>query len=406
MKNTGYDMKNEGKTELYKNRYMPGPVTRQTSVNGVNLDFNDGARVKVPKGNYHVRFTDLDAMAVLFDTDFSDAIAASNRKYYINFRVELWKDGELILSHDLDLSGKNVLMIFPVGTLGDILAWFPFAEEFRRKHACNLYCSMQKELAELFAPSYPDVIFIEPGENVPDCYATYVIGLYAPSDGFAHQPVDHRVVGLWQCIPPSLGLDTVETKPVLKLSKRRTIKEPYVCIATKSTGYAKFWNNPNGWNEVTAYLKKKGYRVLCIDKEKSMDVGGRTVGVPKGAEDFTGNLPLKRRADLLAHADFFVGLSSGLSWLAWAVDIPVVLISGFTLPFTEFYTPYRVINYHICNGCWNDINAFYDLKDFYSCPRHHGTARAFECTRLLGSGQVSKVIDRLMDDHHLDPLGK
>ena len=383
------------------NRYVPVPVTRRTSIRGVKLDFNDGARVKVPKGDYHVRFTDLDAMAIIFDTDFSDAIASSNRKYYINFRVELWKDGELILTHDLDLKGKNVHIMFPIGTLGDILAWFPHAAEFGKKHSCRLYCTMQKELGELFAPTYPDIIFLEPGEKVPDCYATYRLGIFPVSEKVSYQLVDHRLVGLWQCIPPQLGLDTIERKPVLKHSRRRKIKEPYVCIATKSTGYAKFWNNPNGWNEVTAHLIKLGYRVLCIDKETSMDVGGRTVAVPNGAEDHTGALPLKERVDLLAHADFFIGLSSGLSWLAWAVGIPVIMIAGFSLPYTEFYTPYRVINYHVCNGCWNDVVNTYDLKDFYSCPRHHGSARAFECTRLIGSGQVCKVIDRLIEDQKL-----
>ncbi|MEJ0003708.1 MAG: hypothetical protein WDN30_09295 [Pararobbsia sp.] len=35
------------------------------------------------------------------------------------------------------------------------------------------------------------------------------------------------------------------------------------------------------------------------------------------------------RARWLKHAAFFVGLSSGLSWLAWAAGTPVVLISGF-----------------------------------------------------------------------------
>ena len=46
---------------------------------------------------------------------------------------------------------------------------------------------------------------------------------------------------------------------------------------------------------------------------------------------------------------------SGLSWLAWAVGTPVVMISGFTHPTNEFATPYRVINYHACNSCWNDV---------------------------------------------------
>ena len=35
------------------------------------------------------------------------------------------------------------------------------------------------------------------------------------------------------------------------------------------------------------------------------------------AQDFTGDRPLQERIDLIKDADMFLGLSSGLSWLAW-----------------------------------------------------------------------------------------
>ncbi len=374
--------------------------------NNCKLDFNDGARLQVPAGNYHVRFTDLDTMNVLFETDLSDAVASTTKKFYVRFRVELWKDGEPVLTHDLDLRNRNVHIVFPIGTLGDLIAWFPYAEEFRIKHGCRLYCTMQDELADLFKRTYPDVIYLHKGDEVPDCYATYHLGLFPASDEKKHNPMDHRIAGLQKIIPPMLGLDFKELRPNLVHSDERTIKEPYVCIATKSTAYAKFWNNPTGWKEVITYLKEKGYRVLCIDRDKNMEVGGNSFPMPEEAEDFTGNLPLQERVDLLAHADFFIGLSSGLSWLAWAAGTPVVLIAGFSLPFTEFYTPYRVINYHTCTGCWNDSANSLDLKDFYSCPNHFGTARAFECHRLITSGHVCNVIERLMSDFDLDPKQK
>ena len=84
--------------------FLPPELPMQTD--DYTLDFNDGARVRVPAGNYHVRFTDLDTMNVLFEADFSDAVASSTKKYYVRFRVELWKDGQLILTHDLDLKGR------------------------------------------------------------------------------------------------------------------------------------------------------------------------------------------------------------------------------------------------------------------------------------------------------------
>jgi autotransporter strand-loop-strand O-heptosyltransferase len=138
--------------------------------------------------------------------------------------------------------------------------------------------------------------------------------------------------------------------------------------------------------------------VLCIDRDATAGQGLHWNHIPYGAEDFTGSLPLQERASLLLHAEFFVGLSSGLSWLAWAVGTPLVMISGFTHPVNEFETPYRVINYHACNSCWNDTSIEFDNRDYLWCPRHAGTERQFECSRSIAAGQVIGTIKRLIGD--------
>ena len=46
----------------------------------------------------------------------------------------------------------------------------------------------------------------------------------------------------------------------------------------------------------------------------------------------------------------------------------MVIISALTHPTNEFETRYRVINYHACNSCWNDVRARFDHKDFLWCP--------------------------------------
>ena len=85
---------------------------------------------------------------------------------------------------------------------------------------------------------------------------------------------------------------------------------------------------------------------MFIDQKPVHGTGLIWNHIPNGAEDETGDRPLAERARWLKHADFFVGLSSGLSWLAWAAGTPVVMISGFTHPLNEFATPYRIVNYH------------------------------------------------------------
>jgi autotransporter strand-loop-strand O-heptosyltransferase len=69
-----------------------------------------------------------------------------------------------------------------------------------------------------------------------------------------------------------------------------------------------------------------------------------------------------------------------------------VLISGFTHPRNEFHTPHRVINWHSCNSCWNDVRCHFDRGDFLWCPRQKNTTRMFECSRLITAEHVKAVI--------------
>jgi autotransporter strand-loop-strand O-heptosyltransferase len=74
------------------------------------------------------------------------------------------------------------------------------------------------------------------------------------------------------------------------------------------------------------------------------------------------------------------------------------MISGFTHPTNEFETPYRVINWHACNSCWNDPKERFAHNDFMWCPRHQNTPRHFECTRLITGAHVNAVIDRALNE--------
>ena len=310
---------------------------------------------------------------------------------------------EPVIDHVLDLHGKPVLLKFPVGTLGDILGWFSYAEKFFDKHSCYLECALADYFVELFRDQYPHITLSSP-ENVKtkEPYASYRIGLFFGGNTDC-QPIDFRMVGLHRTAGHILGVDPAEVPPRLNLSAPRTIREPYVCIATKSSCQAKYWNNGYGWDYVIRQLKEMGYRVLCIDRERITGAGHVWNHIPYEAEDFTGDRPLQERVDLLHHADFFIGLSSGLSWLAWAAKVPVVMISGFTLPICEFNTPYRVYSTHGCAGCWDDINVHFDHHDLFWCPRHKNTDRMYECSRLITGKQVMGTIHQLMKDRNLTP---
>ncbi|ALB54717.1 autotransporter strand-loop-strand O-heptosyltransferase [Cronobacter universalis] len=382
---------------------LPPEIPTQQGPEGIFYDFNDGARLLLPAGDWRVEISDDETGNILFASDIAEGWVISTKKYYVPFRLQVWKKGESepLLDHALDMRDKPVLISFPTGTLGDLVGWVPYAERFRQTYGCQVECTMAQPIIDLFAPVYPELQFYAPERwasqrtHREPPYATWRVGLFFQGD-LDKQPFDFRAVGLHRTAGHILGVDPSEIVPDLRVNSPRQIAEPYVCIATQSTSQAKFWNNGSGWHEVIEFLKAQGYRVLCIDKERVVGRGYVWNKIPHGVEDFTGNLPLRDRVALLEHAEFFIGLGSGLSWLAWGCRIPVVLISGFSLPASEFYTPWRVINTHVCNGCWDDVRLNFDHQDYFWCPRHKGTDRQYECTRFITGKQVIGHLRRLI----------
>ncbi len=381
--------------EPKKQNFPPAaPVPTQKGPTGIQYDFNDGCRVLVDEGQWRIRISDLDTGNILFETQFGKGWVNSTKRYYVRYRLEVWSGEQALLQHDYDARDRDVLVLLPVGTLGDTLGWLPYAVKFQQQHQCRLTLGMAAVLIPLFKEVYPDINFISHEDvKAENYYATYRIGLFFDDEACVHQPCDFRLVGLHRTAGYILGVDPNEQPPKIHLpDASRPIPEPYVCIATQSTCQSKYWNNPHGWREIVQFLKQHGYRVICIDQKP---VHGHNIvwnHIPYGAEDQTGNIPLPERARWLKHAAFFIGLSSGLSWLAWAMEIPVVMISGITHPTNEFHTPYRIINYHVCNSCWNDVRVRFDHHDFLWCPRQKDTPRQFECTRLITPDAVKNVI--------------
>jgi autotransporter strand-loop-strand O-heptosyltransferase len=386
---------------LKTNRAYPPPaeVPTQQGQKGIQFDFNDGCRVVLPEAEHpwRVCLSDLDTGNILFETELKAGRVNSTKRYFVRFRLEVTAEGKNILLHDYSAKNREVLIQFPVGTLGDPLGWLPYAIKFKEQHSCRLTCAIGEKLIPLVRRAYPDVTFVTHEEVKPErYYATYCMGLFFDDENCVYQPCDFRHVGLHRTAGYILGVDPIEVPPRFELDDdSRPIPEPYVCIAVQSTTQSKYWNNPHGWREIVGFLKQAGYRVICIDQKPTHGHGLIWNHIPHGAEDETGDRPLQERARWLKHAECFVGLSSGLSWLAWASGIPVVLISGFTHPTNEFDTPYRVINYHACNSCWNDVRVRFDHKDFLWCPRHKDTPRQFECTRLITADQVKAAIKRI-----------
>lgn len=387
----GHEVTSEDLASILFMDEAAGPIKGDTGICGLRLDFNAGLRLAVPAGNWHICICDGESELVFFDQDVSDKVLISMEKYYIPWHIEVWCEGDLVFVHDFDVSGQQVYFDLKDVPLGTGIMLLEAMGEFSREYGCQVNCRVSNGFGELVSTYYPT--FQRQSAVTEDTYAVFYLGAYQippfviPESAreLSWEYVGRNLLHLWH--KPAY----VHFFPTSK----RLVKEPYVVIAVQASDVYKCWLYPDGWEILTKYLKEKGYRVLCIDREAVVTEGRYRVEKPEAAEDYTGNISLLERINLLAYADFFIGMSSGLAWLANSANCPVVMISGASLPITEFDTPYRVTNRQVCHGCYNDLRVEW-FRQF--CPYHHGTDREMECSKKISPRQVILAVERLLNE--------
>ena len=295
-----------------------------------------------------------------------------NRQYYTRWTAKVWQDGELIYSNTLNLEGKRVFISIDSKAIGDTLAWIGYCLEFKKKHNCEVVVStFWNKIMD-----YPDLELVEPG-HVTGCYALYNLGWHWDEN---KEPTLCNTIPLQQSASNILGLDYHEVKPRLKYDAGENKYGKYVTIATNSTAGLKFWEK-SSWQVVIDFLVEKGYKVINVSKERN----------PFNNCYQLEDTSIENTMSVIHHSDFFIGLSSGLSHLAWGLGKQVVMIAGFSEPDHEF-SCIRPYNHKVCHGCWNDPNIKFDAGDYLFCPHHKNTTRMFECQTSI---TAQMVIDKL-----------
>ena len=278
------------------------------------------------------------------------------------------------------------MICFESKSLGDNLAWMDYVEKFRVDNKCEVLCSSFQ--IDLFKDQYPNIQFITPGTNVDNVYALYRLGLFYNDKreiDYSRHETDPKKEPLMKVASDILGLTYKELKPKLpKLGKK---KKKLITIAIHSTSQCKYWNNPTGWQEVVDHYKSKGYEVRLLSREEDGYMGNKH---PKGIT-IQPKSTLKELIKVLQESELFIGISSGLSWLAWASGTPTAIISGFTdvdLEPTEGVI--RIINKEVCNSCWS--NHEFDPGDWNWCPINKGTNEQFICSKAItGQDVINKI---------------
>jgi autotransporter strand-loop-strand O-heptosyltransferase len=328
----------------------------------------------------------LDGDKIIYTSNLSSGMYSKlNRTYYTKWRVKIYDGDTLITDYNLDLSGSRVFIVFESSSLGDTLAWMPYCEEFRKKHNCHVIVS--SFMNSMFQDQYPEIEFVDRGVSVQNIKSLYRLGWFYDKD---KEPEEPNTIPLQKAATNILGLDFTEIRPKLSFTPGpRPIDEKYITIGMSTTAGCKEWSNPNGWQTLINHLNSLGYKVVVIQKESFSGI--------ENVLDWTGDRPLQERMSQIYHSEFYIGLGSGLSWLAWAVNKHVVMISNFSEDGHEFTdNTTRITNPLVCNGCWNNPNFKFDKGDWYWCPEHKGTDRQFECHKSITPEMVINQIQHLL----------
>jgi autotransporter strand-loop-strand O-heptosyltransferase len=325
------------------------------------------------KADFKVQYFDGENL-VYENTIGSNCWIKLNREYYTKWESKVFMNDELIHHNILDLEGKRVYIALASKSLGDTIAWAPYALEFQKKHKCKVILStfLNKIL------DIPEIELVEPGTVVPNIYAQYNIGWFYDTN---KEPVLPNTIKLQEAATKILGLEFEEIKPKLKYDAGINKYGKYVTIATNSTSGCKFWTK-EGWQGVINYLHEKGYKVINVSLEPN----------PFDNCEQIINKDIQKTTAIIHHSEFFIGLGSGVSWVANAIGKQVVMINNFAAEDHEFDC-IRITNKNVCNGCWNNPNFKFDAGDFDWCPIYKNTPRHFECQRSI---VAEDVIDRLV----------
>lgn len=327
---------------------------------------------------YEVSFQDRISGHIIYQVKLKPSSWAKlNRKYLSDIKIIIKYDGNIVKEINVldELKNNKVFIVFESKSLGDTIAWMPYCLEFSNRYGCKVIVSTF--LNELFESVYPELQFVGRGVVVNNIKAMIELGWFWDED---KEPSHPATIPLQKSASNLLCLEHKEIRPKIAFDlQERTIFEKYICISSRSTAQCKHWYY---WAELVQILKDKGYRVIELSKDAD-DYGAEKIN----------DKSLQMAMNYLYHADYYIGLSSGISWLNWSVGKHTIMISNFSEFGHEFVSNCtRINNLDVCNSCWNNPLFKFDKGNWNWCPKHEHTDRQFECHKSIKPDLISKLI--------------
>ena len=361
-------------------------LNRPVRENQINISYIDGPKVEIlgdEDNQYIVEFINGDTNEIISTSTIGRNMWCNcNRKYYVNWVIKI--NGEVY--DTFDVTNKSVLISLDSKSIGDTLAWAPYAVEFAKQNNCKVILSTFHNDWFYDNPNYSEIDFILPGQSV-SCYSSYKIGWFKINEGkwedFNNYPNPVNLIPLQQTATDILGLNFKEVNHGVSLSiGDNPLDSKYVVFAPQATAGCKEWVYEN-WVKLSKLIKEKGYEVVIITKNPYHIEG--TINVFDEPWDVVSTY--------LHHSEFTVGLGSGISWLNWSLDKFTYMINGFSVDGHEFTNNIKKISNDVCIKCWNDPVHVFDSGDWDWCPVYKGSNRQHICQKSITAEQVFKNIE-------------
>ena len=353
--------------------------------NEIKISYFDGPKIEIVGDKleqYHIEFLDENNNIIHEDTITNNMWTKCSRTYYTKWKIKV--NGNII--EELNLNNKRVLIGLESKSIGDTIAWTPYAVDFAKKHNCKVILSTFHNHWFKGLETYKDIEFIEPGQSI-NCDVIYRIGWFRGESGkwdkFEMYPNYPQTQPLQKTASDILGLEFKELNYGINFApKSKSIKTNYIVIAPESTAGCKEWPY-DSWVSLSKMLRELGYTVVTLTNKPynikgNLNIHGKT---------------LNESMDILYNAKFLIGLSSGLSWINWALGKQTVMISGFSQKDHEFISNnIRIQNEHACNSCWNNTNFIFDPGNWDWCPIWEGTDKQHICEKSISPLTVFNLL--------------
>ena len=353
--------------------------------NEIKISYFDGPKIEIVGDKleqYHIEFLDENNNIIHEDTITNNMWTKCSRTYYTKWKIKV--NGNII--EEFDLNNKRVLIGLESKSIGDTIAWTPYAVDFAKKHNCKVILSTFHNEWFKGLDAYKDIEFIEPGQST-ECYAIYKIGWFRGESGkwdkLDMYPNYPQTQPLQKTASDILGLEFKELNYGINFTlKPKSTKTDYIVIAPESTTGCKEWPY-DSWVALSKMLRELGYTVVTLtikpyNIKGNLNIHGKT---------------LNESMDILYNAKFLIGLSSGLSWINWALGKQTVMISGFSSKDHEFQSNnIRIQNEHACNSCWSNTNFVFDPGNWDWCPIWEGTDKQHICEKSISPLTVFNLL--------------